>query len=167
MRNWKISPEILIASGLPLAQIILAFSVFRLSGIPALEWAGWLMWAISALFAFWPIYTLRVKGHPPKGKSYTQTTKLVDSELYAVCRHPQYTAGALFNISLSLISQHWLVILMGLISGVLISLNIQRADREGLDKFGVRYQRYMNRVPRANYLLGIWRLIKADRSQRA
>ena len=95
-----------------------------------------------------------------KGKSYVNTTRLVDTSLYAIVRHPQYLAGILFNLSMMLLAQHWLVILLGLISAVLIYLDIQAADREGIEKFGDLYRDYMQRVPQTNFFLGIIRYQK-------
>jgi protein-S-isoprenylcysteine O-methyltransferase Ste14 len=63
-----------------------------------------------------------------------------------------------------LLAQHWLVILVGLLSIGLIYLELQDADREGIEKFGNEYRNYMHRVPQANFLLGIYRLIRATRA---
>jgi protein-S-isoprenylcysteine O-methyltransferase Ste14 len=75
----------------------------------------------------------------------------VDSGLYAIVCHPQYVAGVLLNLSLMLLCQHWLVITLGLISMALIYLDIQDADKDGIDKFGDEYRNYIQRVPRANF----------------
>jgi protein-S-isoprenylcysteine O-methyltransferase Ste14 len=95
-----------------------------------------------------------------KGKSYMLTARLVDTSLYAIVRHPQYLAGMLFNIAMMLLAQHWLVILLGLVSAGLIYLDFQTADQEGIEKFGEDYRQYMQRVPQVNFILGILRLIK-------
>jgi protein-S-isoprenylcysteine O-methyltransferase Ste14 len=95
-----------------------------------------------------------------KGKSYVETTHLVDISLYAIVRHPQYLAGILFNVSMMLLAQHWLVILLGVISAVLIYADIQAADQEGIEKFGDEYRRYMLRVPQVNFLIGGVRLLR-------
>jgi len=43
-----------------------------------------------------------------------------------------------------------------------IYLGIMQADRDGLEKFGDEYRSYMQRVPRANFLLGVFHLVKAQ-----
>jgi protein-S-isoprenylcysteine O-methyltransferase Ste14 len=80
--------------------------------------------------------------------------------LYAIVRHPQYTGGILFSLSLILISQDWLVLLLGAIMIALLYVDILKADRYEMKKFGDGYQRYMEKVPRSNFILGIFRLLK-------
>jgi protein-S-isoprenylcysteine O-methyltransferase Ste14 len=155
--------RILIVSILIIAQYILAFFVYKLPGIKAVQGVGWAIWVLSAIFGFGPIFIFRQKGGVAKGNSYMKTTKLVDTSLYAIVRHPQYVAGILLNLALMLLAQHWLVILLGVVSMGLFYLDIQTADLEGLDKFGEEYRQYMRRVPRVNFILGILRRITTKR----
>ena len=62
-----------------------------------------------------------------------------------------------------LLAQHWLVILLGILSAVLIYADIQAADREEIDKFSDEYREYMQRVPQINFLLGIVRFLRMKR----
>lgn len=95
-----------------------------------------------------------------KGKSYIRTQKLVTSSLYGIIRHPQYLAGPLLNVALMLLSQHWLVIVLGIPAIILICFDIRDADREGLEKFGDQYRKYMQEVPKINFLAGIYRRLR-------
>lgn len=163
MNKWKLSIGVLIISILISAQYILAFFVYKLPGCKPLQWLGWGIWIVSLIFAIAPMLILKNKGGVAQGKSYVETTHLVDSSLYAIVRHPQYTAGIMFNLALMLLAQHWVVFLLGIVSMILIYLEIQEADREGIQKFGEEYKQYMKRVPQMNLLLGIYRIItKAD-----
>lgn len=164
MKKWKFSAGITITSILIVVQYILAFFIFKLPGWKPLQWVGWVVWVISLIFGFAPIFILRQKGGVAKGKSYVETTRLVDTSLYAIARHPQYLAGILFSLALMLLAQHWLVILLGIIPVFLLYLDIQEADREGIEKFGDEYRQYMQRVPQMNFLLGIFRLIQSKRA---
>ena len=166
MKARRYSGAILGASILIVAQYILAFFVFKLTGLKVLQWIGWCVWIISLIFGIWPIFIFRTYGGVQRGKSYIQTTKLVDTSLYAIVRHPQYLAGILLNIALMLLAQHWLVILIGIISMILIYLDIQAADQEGIDKFGDEYRQYMQKVPQMNFLLGILRVIQTKQALR-
>jgi protein-S-isoprenylcysteine O-methyltransferase Ste14 len=150
-----------------IAQYILAFFVYKLPGWPPLQAAGWGIWVISVIFGIAPILILGRRGGVPKGKSYVETTRLVDTSLYAVVRHPQYLAGILFNVSMMLLAQHWLVILLGMASAVLLYIDIQDADRKGIAQFGDEYRRYMRRVPQINIPLGLYRAWRARREQTA
>lgn len=160
MKKWKFSGVIYIASSLLIAQYYLAFFVYKMPGLKILHWLGWGIWTISLIFGIAPIFILRNRGGVAKGNSYVKTTQLVDSSLYAIVRHPQYVAGILLNLALMLLAQHWVVILVGAISMILIQIDIQAADREGIEKFGEEYRQYMVRVPQVNFLLGILRVIQ-------
>jgi protein-S-isoprenylcysteine O-methyltransferase Ste14 len=151
---------ILIASALLIAQYILAFFVFGLTPVKILQWLGWLVWLVSLYFGIAPIFIFRKRGGVSPGSSYVHTTQLVDRGLYGLVRHPQYLAGIWFSLALMLLSLHWLVITLGLLSIGLLYLDIRNADQEGLEKFGERYRDYMQKVPRANIFLGLWRWVR-------
>jgi protein-S-isoprenylcysteine O-methyltransferase Ste14 len=101
-----------------------------------------------------------VRGRVEKGKSYMKTTKLVTSGIYTIIRHPQYMAGILINIGLTLISQHWIILIIGVVSIILIYFDALRADQNLILKFGKKYSDYAAKVPRLNFIAGIIRLIK-------
>ena len=117
---------------------------------------GWGFIFLSAIFGWLPVFTFRSKGNV-KGDSYINTTKLVDRGLYSIVRHPQYLAGVLMNIGLSLITSHWLVILLGIISWGIYYLGTFTEEEKNLVKFGDSYQNYQEHVPRLNFLLGLFR----------
>lgn len=160
MKKAKFSGAILIASVLLVAQYYLAFFVYKLPGLAALQWLGWGIWVISLIFGIAPIFIFRRKGGVAKGQSYVKTTQLVDSSLYAIVRHPQYVAGMLFNLALMFLAQHWVIFLVGAVSMLLFYIDIQAADQEGIQKFGEAYRDYMQRVPQVNFILGILRVIR-------
>ena len=140
-------------------QIILAF-ILRQPGSEALRWVGWILWWTSAIFGWLPIFTLRRKGGVAKGDSFVRTTKLVDTGIYAIVRHPQMgTAGLLMCLGLMLITQHWVSVALGIPAMVLVYLDLLNADQRCIEKFGDAYRRYMQRVPRVNFLAGILRLL--------
>jgi protein-S-isoprenylcysteine O-methyltransferase Ste14 len=148
-----------IAGSLTVAQFVLAF-VLKRPGEAPLRWAGQVIWVIAAIFGWLPIFTLRKKGGVATGSSYVKTTKLVDSGIYAIVRHPQMgTAWFLMCISLMLIAQHWSSVALGVPAMVLVHLDLLKADRRCIEKFGHAYSRYMERVPRVNFVSGIIRLI--------
>jgi protein-S-isoprenylcysteine O-methyltransferase Ste14 len=124
---------------------------------------GWGVVFLSAIFGWLPIFTLRYRGNI-EGRSYVNTTTLVDSGVYGIVRHPQYLAGILLNLGLPMISQHWLVALLGLVSMIIFYLNTFTEEENNLQKFGEAYRRYQTRVPRLNFLLGLYRGIVSGRS---
>jgi protein-S-isoprenylcysteine O-methyltransferase Ste14 len=149
-----------ISGPLTVAQIVLAF-LLRRPGSEALRWAGWIAWWISAIFGWLPIFVLRRKGDVAEGDSYVKTTKLVDTGIYAIVRHPQMgTAWLLMCFALMLIAQHWSSVALGVPAMVLAYLDLLKADQRLVEKFGDVYRRYMERVPRVNFVLGVVRLLQ-------
>jgi protein-S-isoprenylcysteine O-methyltransferase Ste14 len=173
VKDWKSPvershPQLLawIWSVLLLLQMGLAFFVFRDPRIQALAVAGWAIWALGTVFAIWPIFALRSRGGVSKGKSYMETTALVDTGIYAIVRHPQGgTAGILLNLALTLIGQHWLLMVLAVVGIVLIYLDTFNADAACIEKFGEEYVQYMQRVPRANFVTGLLRLLMHPRPE--
>ena len=148
-----------IAGPLTIAQIVLAF-VIRQPRNETVQWAGWILWWVGAVFGWLPIFTFRRRGGVAKGKSYVHTTTLVETGLYAIVRHPQMgTAWFLMSAGLMLITQHWASVALGIPALALVYLDLLKADRRLIEKFGDAYRRYMERVPRVNFVTGIVRLI--------
>jgi protein-S-isoprenylcysteine O-methyltransferase Ste14 len=149
-----------ISSLLTIAQIALAF-LLRQPGSETLRWAGWVAWWASAVFGWLPILILRRKGGVPRKKSYVHTTALVETGLYAIVRHPQMgTAWLLMCLGLMLITQHWSSVALGVPAMALAYLDLLQADQRCIAKFGEAYRRYMERVPRVNFVSGIIRVMR-------
>ena len=149
-----------ISGPLTVAQIVLAF-VLRRPGIEALRWVGFIVWWIAAIFGWLPIFVLRSKGGVARGDSYVKTTELVDTGLYGIVRHPQMgTAWLLMCIAMMLMAQHWSSVALGVPAMVLVHLDLLKADQRLVGKFGDAYRRYMERVPRVNFLLGVVRMLQ-------
>ena len=148
-----------VASIFTVAQIVLTF-LLPGGGSLWLEWAGWICVWSGGIFGVLPVLIFRQKGGVEKGKSYIHTSQLVDTGLYAVVRHPQNgTAWLLICLGLGLVSQHWPGAVLGGISMLLAYIDTFKADQRCIEKFGDGYRAYIDRVPRVNFLAGIWRLI--------
>ncbi len=148
-----------IASVLTVAQIVLAFFLYQ-PGSEALEWAGWICLWTAGFFGVLPIITFRRKGGVLKGKSYIKTTVLVDTGIYAIVRHPQMGVSWMLICSgVMLIAKHWSSVVLGVLAMVLAYLDLMKADQRCIEKFGDEYERYMQKVPRVNFVAGIIRLM--------
>jgi protein-S-isoprenylcysteine O-methyltransferase Ste14 len=141
-------------------QIVLAFLLYNEDGNTMVINLGWVILWISAIFGWLPIFTFKKLGRVPKGKAYLHTTILVDRGVYAIVRHPQYLAGILMGLALPLITQHWLVAVLGIIVIVITYVNTFDEEASNIVKFGDEYRQYMQRVPRLNFLIGIVRIIR-------
>ena len=146
-----------ISGSLTIAQIVLVF-VLSQPGSEAIHLIGKITWWAGATFGWLPILVLHRKGSVHRGKSYVHTTTLVDTGLYAIVRHPQMgSAWMLMCLSLMLITQHWVSVALGVPAMVAVYLDLLKADQRCIEKFGVAYQQYMQRVPRVNFVSGIIR----------
>jgi len=161
MKKWKSYILSCIWGPLLVGQIVLViiFDVVNETRFSVLTYGGYVIWVISFVFGWLPIFVLKKKGGVTKGKSYVHTTTLVKTGIYAIVRHPQYTAGLLFSLALIFVSQHWIIIIMGVLVIPLSYIDIIKADRYAVEKFGDEYQHYMKEVPRTNFLLGIIKLL--------
>jgi protein-S-isoprenylcysteine O-methyltransferase Ste14 len=127
---------------------------------------GSVIWAFGMVLVMAPIVMFPRKGGIVREKSSVNTTNLVDTGIYAVVRHPQYTGGvyAIFLTTL-LWYPHWIFGVLGLIGTVVIYMGCLEEDQRMVEKFGDDYQAYMKRVPRMNFALGLVRIIRQKSKQ--
>jgi protein-S-isoprenylcysteine O-methyltransferase Ste14 len=163
--SWKDFVPVTLASILFISQIFIGiYLLSEVSQIEVLAYAGAGLYAFSGLVFGWlPIIEFRKKGGVGKGESYIHTTQVVDTGIYSVVRHPQYVTFMLWAIAGMLLFQHWIVVLLGVPIFPLTYIDLIKADKDATQKFGDEYRAYMERVPRANFLLGILRLLQERR----
>jgi protein-S-isoprenylcysteine O-methyltransferase Ste14 len=165
--SWKDFVPATLASILFISQIIVG--LYLLSGVSQIEvlaYVGVGLYVLSGLVFGWlPTIEFRKKGGVKNGESYIHTTQLVDTGIYSVVRHPQYVTFMLFAIAGMLLFQHWIVVLLGVPIFPLIYIDLIKADKDALEKFGDNYRAYMKKVPRANFLLGIIRRLLRQREK--
>ena len=144
-----------------ISQIVIGiFLLSYFNQIEILAYIGVGLYIFSGcIFGMLPIFEFRKKGGVEKGRSYIQTTKIVESGIYSIVRHPQFITWILWAIAGMLLFQHWIIILLGIPIIPLTYLDLLNADKRLIKKFGDEYKRYMRRVPRANFLLGLVRYI--------
>lgn len=159
--SWIEFLQSTLASLLFISQIIVG--IYLLSEVSQIELFAYLgvgLYVFSGLiFGMLPVFEFRKKGGVIKGKSYIHTTKLVDTGIYSIVRHPQYITFILWGIAGMLLFQHWIVVCLGIPIIPLIYIDLINADKDGIKKFGDVYKQYMKKVPRANFFLGILRLL--------
>jgi len=158
------SPFYMLASYLVMAQLIggplygLVFGPYLGLAIPF--YVGWLIFAVSLPFFFSPVLYFKRRGKPAEGKGIMDTTVVVESGTYGIVRHPQYLGAILTVCASIMISQHWLVALIGILLVGVTPKWIREEEASLLAKFGDAYKRYMDKVPSMNFVLGIIRLLR-------
>ena len=75
------------------------------------------------------------------------TSEVVDSGIYSIVQHPQYTTFIIWAITGMLLIQHWIVMILSIPVITLTYFDLIRADKEVIEKFGNAYKEYMKKVP--------------------
>jgi len=155
---WGIIITILGITCFPANPLVLT-GVIEVESYLPLVIAGGVVWAFGMVLVMAPIVMFPRKGGVGKGKPYTNTTKIVDTGVYAAVRHPQYTGGiyALF-ITTFLWYPHWLFGMLGAAGIFVIYMSCKMEDKLLIEKFGDDYMRYMQKVPGINVFAGLIRL---------
>ena len=125
---------------------------------------GCVVWAFGMVLVMAPIVMFPRRGGIAKGKSFVHTTRLVDTGIYAVVRHPQYTGGiyAIF-LTTFLWYPHWLFAVLGVAGIAVLNMGCREEDQRLIKKFGDDYVAYMKRVPRMNVFLGLLHLLQPSK----
>ena len=166
--SWMDFVPVTLSSILFISQIIVGiYLLSEVSQITILAYAGAALYVLSGIvFGMLPVMEFRKKGRVREGKSYIYTTQLVDTGIYSIVRHPQYVTFILWAFAGMLLFQHWIIILLGIPIIPLTYIDLIKADKSSLEKFGENYKAYMKKVPRANFLLGIIRRLQQRKNER-
>lgn len=160
--SWKDHVSVTFSTILFMAQIV--FGIYLLSDVTQIEILAYtgvgLYFTSGIFFGVLPVFEFRKKGGVPNGQSYIHTTKLVDTGMYSILRHPQYVTFIMWAISGMLLFQHWIVILLGVPIFPLTYIDLIKADKDAIMRFGEDYTNYMKKVPQANFLIGLVRLVQ-------
>jgi len=115
--------------------------------IPALAWMGAAVFAAS----LWLFY----RTHKELGRNWSvsldirESHKLITSGVYALVRHPMYSAFWLWAIAQALLLPNWVAGLAGIVGfGTLFFGRVGEEERLMCDAFGDQYRAYMRRTSR-------------------
>jgi len=146
------------------ANPLVLTGVIEVQSYLALTIVGWVVWVFGMVLVMAPIIMFPRRGGISKGKSFVHTTQLVDTGIYAIVRHPQYTGG-IYTLFLTtfLWYPHWLFGVLGVIGTAVIYLSCREEDKLLVEKFGNDYTEYIKRVPGMNFVAGIIRLLRSRR----
>ena len=163
--KWTKTKEILVMSILTLLCIAcFPINPLVLTGVLETTYflpsyiVGWIVLVVGMVLVMAPIIMFSRRGGVAKGKTFVHTTKLVNTGIYSVVRHPQYLGGilALFLTTL-LIYPHWMFVVLGIPGVLILYLSTIIEEKNLIKQFGDDYVAYMKKVPRMNIVLGIIR----------
>jgi len=115
---------------------------------------GYTIFGIGAFLYILSVFTLRGKG----------ISNIVNSGIYGVVRHPLYLGAMTMFFSHIFLGQNWIVAVGTVVALVCCYLIILSDEEKNLEKFGDDYKRYMEKVPRTNFVVGIIRLLRRRKS---
>jgi len=158
---WMTVASILYIACFPANPLVLT-GVLEVESYLALFIVGCVVWAFGMVLVMAPIVMFPRWGGVAKGKSFVHTTRLVDTGIYSVVRHPQYTGG-IYSIFVTTLLwyPHWLFAVLGVAGAMLTYLSTIEEDKRLVEQFGDEYISYMKRVPRMNVFLGTIRLLRS------
>ena len=129
-------------------------------GLQELFYAGLAILVLGFLLLLSSLMCFSKRGKPAEGRGIMGTTVLVESGTYGIVRHPQFLAITLIVFASILVSQHWLFALMSVPLIVSLPKWIKDSEEHLIAKFGDDYKRYIQKVPRINFILGVIRLLQ-------
>ncbi len=170
--NWKeilwVTPlSILCIACFPINPFVLT-GVIVVETYPALVIIGWIIWMFGMVLVMTPIVMFPRRGKVPRGKSFVHTSRLVNTGIYAVIRHPQYTGGiyAIFITTL-LWYPHWLFAILGAMGTALLYFSVREEDKYLVQKFGDDYVAYKEKVPGMNFVSGLIRYYRRRQARQS
>ena len=153
MRRKTKENILMIILGIAFFLNIIAINLFP-SNIEELVVVGYAIFGIGALFYILSLFTLRGKG----------ISNIVDSGIYGIVRHPMYLGAMTMFFSHIFLGQNIIVAIGTIVALVCCYLIILSDEEQNLEKFGDDYKRYMQKVPRMNFVVGIIRLLRRRKS---
>ncbi|HEY60617.1 MAG TPA: hypothetical protein G4N92_08055 [Anaerolineae bacterium] len=104
--------------------------------------------------------------------SENETILLMQEGLYGIIRHPGTMASSIFFATIPIFLSPWVpfTILSGIGIIFIIAFSYYACYREervlDIKKWGDKYREYMQRVPRWNLIVGLWKYLKRKSNQR-
>jgi protein-S-isoprenylcysteine O-methyltransferase Ste14 len=148
----RIVNEIYVACGLGImfSLIVLGHLISKRGNILPLVYIGYAFYIPAAVFVIFSHTSLKHKGKQESG--WEHTTKLIESGVYRIVRHPLYLGSALFTIGIILLIQSIPSMIFGLVAIFCFWTASNKEDKFNIKKFGDSYRIYMKKVPMWNFL---------------
>ena len=154
-----------LSSTLSIGLIIVCFLHHNWAKQTWLFILGWIILIVGFLPLMMTYSAFLKKTSKSKYKDWVKGKVVVNVGIYGVVRHPMYLSFMLIIIALIFISQHWLSVIFGIPIILYLYYSMIDEEKSNIEKFGDDYKRYMQKVPRANFLLGIIRPLQHKRKE--
>ena len=139
------------------AAVLVSQLLLERGGNPYVRAAGIACLLLSPIFIFPPFLLLNRYGRTLRGQPYYRTTAVVDRGVYSIVRHPQYVGYVLLTLGFAALSQQTLTVILAVCSAGAFYLQSLREEAFFRKQPGHDYSEYMRRVPRFNFIAGLFR----------
>ena len=133
--------------------IIIYFALLFILDIPPalriLQYMGWILLVGGVVFILLSILSLLRKN----------PDSVIISGVFGMVRHPMYLGSILIYLAMALFLPHWIMITLSIINVIYIYWFMVWEEKENIEKFGDDYDRYLESIPRTNFMTGITRKI--------
>jgi protein-S-isoprenylcysteine O-methyltransferase Ste14 len=141
-----------------IAEIVVCFLLYyNFYTLDLIFYSGWALLFLGLIMMSIPRFELSKRGNIPRGKSWVNTTVVIDTGIYGIVRHPLYVGWMISIVAMMLISQYLVTILLGAIPLMVVIYYAYSEDNLNAKKFGQPYIEYRRQVPMMNFLLGLVR----------
>jgi len=139
----------------PLAYVVQPrWMAWSRMGLPVgMRWVGVGLGVTCVFFIYWLFSSIGtgITATSATRRAHTLTTR----GPYRWVRHPLYTVGSSFVVSLGLTADSWFIAALGILAFVVMAVRTPAEEANLIAKFGDEYRRYMERTGR--YLPRLWR----------
>ena len=111
-----------------------------------LRWLGALLAALTVPLFQWMFRSIGTNISPTV--AIRREHQLVVKGPYRWVRHPLYSLGTLFVLSLALLAANWFIALAGAIAFPILMARLPKEEEKLLERFGDEYREYMARTGR-------------------
>ncbi len=153
LKRWIIS---FITTILGMTLAILSLLMYNREGMDTMLYIGWAILAVSVLILLSASASYRI------GKK-RDGFDVLNCGIYGIIRQPVYISLILLILGMILIGQNYLSLVLGAASMVFMHIGMLDSEQLSIAKFGDDYNRYLQIVPRVNFINGVMRRFQGEK----
>jgi len=142
-------------ASISLLLLILATQLLPQGHNEVLKFVGITLLVCAAAMIFTPLFLQSKMRKVTKEQEIDFSGDVLQHNLYAILRHPQYLGYIMMALGFTCLSQNWVVVCLASLATVFFYFQIVREEEYCLQKFGDEYLHYCRKVPRLNFFKGI------------
>jgi protein-S-isoprenylcysteine O-methyltransferase Ste14 len=118
---------------------------------PLIKYIGWILLGFGVVLIVLSIATF----------ASNRNVGLIEWGIYGIVRHPMYLGAMVLFLSWIFFLPHWIIVLISSVNIAIVYWFILQGERQNITKFSEKYRRYMETVPRINFLSGLIRRLQS------